>query len=460
MPPWCRHASVSRTTIRFEVVTLDEAIAELRIDWGTSPDQARRAYLRLLKERKPEVDPDGFQRLREAYELLRSALGWRQGAGRRVSEPLFVAIPVRAPESEPARQDTERQTTALEPTGPQTTAGRPTELRDEQPVLHETAADPPPVVVPPAAIPVLPKPASPPDPDIARLNEVGRLLFTKHRQRAASLLAEHYEAAVARPGIAVPPPAETLDLLLRAHEKGWLPVAARLERAFALWLDAVGAEVRVLGVKAPQWAIARELGALPSELSPEVRSVMARAARTGELDQAMISLRQIGARDRSEAKKNAKILGRDKRPFSTKIAGALAPPRWKNPLTGQWRRSMIVLSFVLSALLRVIHCDKEVDSPVATVPAVHLSTVTPAALQAAAQSAGALARLADNNEEGLVGDRARALRARLQAGDCSEALPLVTELLATPMNLGFKKISENLAATVKQACEARSEDTP
>ena len=244
-------------------MTLDEAIAELRIDRGTSADQARRAYLRLLKERKPEVDPDGFQRLREAYELLRSSLAWRQGAAQRVNEPLFVAIPVRAPESEPARDN--------------------------------TAAEPPPVVVAPAA--VLPEPAPPPDPDIARLNEVGRLVFTKHRQRAASLLAEHYEAAVARPGIVVPPPAETLDLLLRAHEKGWLPVAAHLERAFALWLDAMGAEVRVLGGNAPRWAVARELGALPSQLSPEVRSVMARAARTGELDQAMTSLRQIGARD-------------------------------------------------------------------------------------------------------------------------------------------------------------------
>jgi hypothetical protein len=440
-------------------VTLDEAIAELRIDRGTSPDQARRAYLRLLKERKPEVDPDGFQRLREAYELLRSSLGWRQGAAGRVTAPLFVAIPLRAPGSEPAREATERETTALEPTRPETSAGSPTELRDEQDVPHETAADPRPVVVPSAAIPVLPKPASPPDPDIARLNEVGRLLSTKHRQRAASLLAEHYEAAVARPGIAVPPPAETLDLLLRAHEKGWLSVAARLERAFALWLDAMGAEVRVLGGKAPQWAVAREFGALPSQLSPEVRSVMARAARTGELDQAMISLRQIGARDRSEAKKNAKLLRRDKRPFSTKVAGALAPPRW-NPLQGQWRRSMIVLSFVLSALLRILHCEKGVDSPVATVSALHIATVAPAALQAAAQSADALAKLADSNEEGLLGDRARAVRAMLQAGDCAEALPLMTDLLATPMNLGFKQISENLAATVKQACAARSEDTP
>jgi hypothetical protein len=52
-------------------VTLGEALAELGIDLDASPDQARRAYLRLLKTRKPETDPQGFMRLREAYDLAK-----------------------------------------------------------------------------------------------------------------------------------------------------------------------------------------------------------------------------------------------------------------------------------------------------------------------------------------------------------------------------------------------------
>jgi hypothetical protein len=51
-------------------VTLDEARAELGIDPSASPDEARRAYLRGIKTRKPETDPEGFRRLREAYERL------------------------------------------------------------------------------------------------------------------------------------------------------------------------------------------------------------------------------------------------------------------------------------------------------------------------------------------------------------------------------------------------------
>jgi hypothetical protein len=51
------------------VLTLDEALRELGVEAGATPDQIRRAYARGLKTRKPEVDPDGFRRLREAYEI-------------------------------------------------------------------------------------------------------------------------------------------------------------------------------------------------------------------------------------------------------------------------------------------------------------------------------------------------------------------------------------------------------
>ncbi|HEY0552623.1 MAG TPA: J domain-containing protein [Thermoanaerobaculia bacterium] len=51
-------------------MTLDEARAELGIDPSASSDEARRAYLRGVKTRKPETDPEGFRRLREAYERL------------------------------------------------------------------------------------------------------------------------------------------------------------------------------------------------------------------------------------------------------------------------------------------------------------------------------------------------------------------------------------------------------
>jgi len=55
-------------------MTLDEALQELGIERSASPEEARRAYLRGVKTRKPESDPEGFRRLREAYELVSGAL--------------------------------------------------------------------------------------------------------------------------------------------------------------------------------------------------------------------------------------------------------------------------------------------------------------------------------------------------------------------------------------------------
>jgi curved DNA-binding protein CbpA len=52
-------------------VTRGEAFRLLEIGAGTSDlDEIRRAYLRRVKVVRPETDPEGFARLRDAYELL------------------------------------------------------------------------------------------------------------------------------------------------------------------------------------------------------------------------------------------------------------------------------------------------------------------------------------------------------------------------------------------------------
>lgn len=43
----------------------------LGVDASASPKDLKRAYLRKTKSVRPERDPEGFQRVREAYELLR-----------------------------------------------------------------------------------------------------------------------------------------------------------------------------------------------------------------------------------------------------------------------------------------------------------------------------------------------------------------------------------------------------
>lgn len=52
-------------------MTLDEARTLLGVDATASADEARRAYLKLVKRHRPEQDPLGFQRVREAYDLVR-----------------------------------------------------------------------------------------------------------------------------------------------------------------------------------------------------------------------------------------------------------------------------------------------------------------------------------------------------------------------------------------------------
>jgi hypothetical protein len=81
-------------------VTLDEARAELGLDAAATPDESRRAYLRGIKTRRPETDPEGFRRLREAFErVLTVSAAPEAPPGERVrhdagSDPDVLAIQV------------------------------------------------------------------------------------------------------------------------------------------------------------------------------------------------------------------------------------------------------------------------------------------------------------------------------------------------------------------------------
>jgi hypothetical protein len=55
------------------VMTLEEAASILEITLPCPRKEARKAYLRLVKVHKPERDPEGFRRVREAWECLERA---------------------------------------------------------------------------------------------------------------------------------------------------------------------------------------------------------------------------------------------------------------------------------------------------------------------------------------------------------------------------------------------------
>lgn len=54
-------------------MTRDEALQEIGVPPGSSPEEIRRAYLRKTRTWNPAADPDGLRRLREAHDLLLGA---------------------------------------------------------------------------------------------------------------------------------------------------------------------------------------------------------------------------------------------------------------------------------------------------------------------------------------------------------------------------------------------------
>ncbi|MCA9528446.1 MAG: J domain-containing protein, partial [Myxococcales bacterium] len=58
-------------------MTFDEAMAILGVGVEAGEDGARRAYLRLVRVHKPDRDPEGFRRVREAWERVRPEIAFR-----------------------------------------------------------------------------------------------------------------------------------------------------------------------------------------------------------------------------------------------------------------------------------------------------------------------------------------------------------------------------------------------
>ena len=79
-------------------------LAEARARLGLPPSgaleraEARRAYLQAIKRCKPEVDPEGFQQIRQAYELIEALLQFEAAGPERPPIAAPVEVPVHPPE--------------------------------------------------------------------------------------------------------------------------------------------------------------------------------------------------------------------------------------------------------------------------------------------------------------------------------------------------------------------------
>ncbi len=285
-------------------MTFQEALDELGVGRDASPDEARRAYLKLLKTRRPETDPQGFMRLREAYDLVKGALDAREAVRRRMEALAEGAAPAPPPapsEEEAAPAPVAREEPAREEPAPGAPAPAPAEESAAEGGEAEDEEEPPSEA------------------------EVDRLRAAGDREGAGFEMARVFDAAA---GSSAPPPfGKAMHLLLELHEHAALGAATTLEESIAGWLHDSGQETRLLrGHAAIAWGMTRELGALRGKFPKKVRKVIARGLRTGDLGKAQAALGALRS-ERPELAEDAAGRLRVSSPMlAQQFANVLDPP--------------------------------------------------------------------------------------------------------------------------------------
>lgn len=296
-------------------MTLKEAFAELGTEPSATRGEVRRAYFRALKTRSPEKDPEGFKRLRQAYELVDHLLA----AGAR-----FVVV------------EDEKQDGEPEP--------------DEAEV---TEAAPPPPSFGPAS-----EPAPEPAPEPAKAEGPPAPTWAS--------LAAAFDAAAASVQIPSPPPGLGLDMLLRLIEAGDLEGAAALRRSLDSWMTAHGEARALNGQGVVVWQLVQELLSAAPWLSAEGRVALVRAIRARDLRRERPGLRRavgdIGANVRVNAPMIAKALSAPPR-----------PPRQRSSMGGL---AFLVIPAILG-LLRLISSSRPPLPQVVDLPSVSAPTPHP-----------------------------------------------------------------------------------
>ena len=316
-------------------VTFDEALLELGLKDDVTSEQVRRAYLRLLWTRRPEVDQEGFLRLREAYELARTILTWREAAG------LWAD----------GDGESLTDTSPVAPASPVAPVGEP-DLGYE--VALDACAFPLPPVATPEQVPEPPPSAAPSSRDFASVriltpHAIEALVSDGRLVEAAQRLLKCYRQLTDHIDLDAPPVLTTLDIVLRLHEKGELDMAERLQSAFEQWMGASASEAKILeGRGVFWWAVIRELAALPRALETEVRTAIAQATRENNLLAARRPLGLFALRSPAQAKAtwgllkwHAPLLAKELGPALTVGKDESSAPRWRTDVSQlDWGHSL------------------------------------------------------------------------------------------------------------------------
>jgi hypothetical protein len=374
-------------------VTFDEALRELAVEATASADETRRAYLRLLKTRKPEVDPDGFRRLREAYEVARRRLQFLPNRVLRPVPPVVADVEGVAEVPDAIVADV-----------------APTPLVVASPAPEE----------PKRAVGVA---------GISKLTRAGDF-----EGAARGLVEELAQARVSSsPGGALV--LVSIDVMLKLHETGNLDLSMELGRSVHHYLRDSGVEARLLeNWAATKWAVVRELQQLPPTFPPELRSAIAKAVLATQPGLASGAVYALRRESRAKANTAAATL----RNCGPLLAQWYAADLSRDPTTGTrssgWGRAVLG-SVVAMGLFRLLTSFVEssrapIPKPVPSYPP-HVPS-------------------ADERVEALAVEILR----DAERGDCDSAhglMPKLREVTQRASERGAKR-SANVAARMEMSC--------
>jgi hypothetical protein len=255
----------------------DRALDTLGVTRGASAEELRRAYLRHIKQHPPERDPEGFQRAREAYELLKGA-PWlftsrpskasiKTADAEGETPPLAVGRPaftVLVAATSPAPPE------SAEPEARVVVGERERQQNDVEPsdADHDEAE----LVDRMLAVPALP------DPLEQRLAELTETMRRRQYSRSAKLLRKLYDL----PGIdpdRLPPLNAAIELLFRVSERGLPKRATTLRAALEAHVERTGVGMRA-GLAA-KLKLHKEVTAIAG-VNAVVAQSLAKAVRRGD----------------------------------------------------------------------------------------------------------------------------------------------------------------------------------
>ncbi len=296
-------------------MAIEEALAVLGLGPDASGEQARRAYLGRIKAARPETDPEGFMRLREAFEVARAWARLQGQSGNAVGTE-NVAHERREPEDSARPLELARART-------------PPDLAAALPHVGETT------------------PVRPSTPTLAAWGaKLDSLVQNEQFGEAADQLAACLESVPD----ALPNFAMSVRVALRCIEIGRVAHAQRLCRALERAIAAHGVETQFSAELIVGWTVVRELCSV-AEADPQILGAVARGALQQDFPKAKSELMAI--RDvRPDAASDAAWLFAKRAPtLHAAVANVLKP--FPKPARKRWNITGARWLYVTIAIVSV-----------------------------------------------------------------------------------------------------------